>query len=638
MLNCFKRFILCSSGTKNTLSVTESHQKVFSCLFFVLTYLFLWLVVDLRLIHHAGLQIPIFPAFFRGWEFFRKFMTYPGGLVEYASAFLSQLFYIGWVGAIVVTVQAWLFYVCTAAFIKLLGWPRLGWLGFIAPILVVMPYAQYSYYFTATTALLVSLYFSYLYVKAKPNGQLAALGVFLLLSIILYTLAGAAYIVFALVIIIYESLFTRRWPMAAVYLLSALGIIYVEGVVIFGINLTYALTNTLPCSPENLYFLQNRGALPVYMLYMLVPLTILSFGLWREFVKKHVSKQIESCKPVIEILSRYFPSKFQCVIKLVLLACIGVALFLSISNFSRRLLETDYYASRRMWSEVLKAARRLPYNNYTTFEANRALYHTGRLSNEMFSYPQQFPQASLLLMDPSLSQSEWKRIDLFIDLGFLNGAEQALVDSLETLGMRPLVLQRLALVKMAKGQIAGARVYLGALGKTLFHSRWANNYLKLLDSDPNLLTDERIQHLRTIMLDKDRAYPFYRYSGDNLFHNLLAKNKQNQMAFEYLMAFYLLSGQIDKVVANIARLDDYNYSKIPRFYEEAILLYSFQIKKSVDLYGRQISPESMRYFQDFLRIRRDHGTNKRAVPYDHKKHYSDSYLFYFTYGHGGARR
>ncbi len=54
-----------------------------SLLFFALYYLYLWLVVDLRLIYHGGGIILNFPVFYRGWEFFQGFLSYPGGPVDY---------------------------------------------------------------------------------------------------------------------------------------------------------------------------------------------------------------------------------------------------------------------------------------------------------------------------------------------------------------------------------------------------------------------------------------------------------------------------------------------------------------------------------------------------------------------------
>ena len=75
------------------LSSQDLGGPIRSFIFFILFYLYLWLDVDPRLIYHGGGVIEDFPVFFRGWAFFQEFISYPGGPVEYLSAFLFQFFY-----------------------------------------------------------------------------------------------------------------------------------------------------------------------------------------------------------------------------------------------------------------------------------------------------------------------------------------------------------------------------------------------------------------------------------------------------------------------------------------------------------------------------------------------------------------
>ena len=206
-----------------------------------------------------------------------------------------------------------------------------------------------------------------------------------------------------------------------------------------------------------------------------------------------------------------------------------------------------------MWPQVLQVAHRHPNSfrdgskiSYFIIHAiNRALYHTGRLGYEMFAYPQ---PSDALLLNANVFEHRM-RADTYIDLGLMNMAEHTLTHCLETLGEHPIVLKRLALVDMVKGNIGAARIYLGALGKTFFHADWANSYLKKLESDPNLSTDQQIQRLRTLMMVKD--CDFSSLDFENTFSALLQKNSQNRMAFEYLMAWYLLTDQLEKLVQNL---------------------------------------------------------------------------------------
>ena len=118
------------------------------------------------------------------------------------------------------------------------------------------------------------------------------------------------------------------------------------------------------------------------------------------------------------------------------------------------------------------------------------------------------------------------------------------------------------------------------------------------------------------------------------------------MAFEYLMALYLLTKQLDKFVLNLECLSDFGYTEIPELYEEAILLYEAHTKKSVDLKGGRISAQTHQRthnFSDILstfygsdrRAATLSGTNKVTAFNDLAKKYGDTYLFYYFFGLSG---
>jgi len=92
--------------------------------------LYLWLYVDPRLIYHGAGVITNFPVFYKGWSYFLPFLSYPSGPAEYLSAFLSQLFYIAWAGAIVITVQAWLISLCIKYMVKVTNASRIRGIRF----------------------------------------------------------------------------------------------------------------------------------------------------------------------------------------------------------------------------------------------------------------------------------------------------------------------------------------------------------------------------------------------------------------------------------------------------------------------------------------------------------------------------
>jgi hypothetical protein len=106
---------------------------------------------------------------------------------------------------------------------------------------------------------------------------------------------------------------------------------------------------------------------------------------------------------------------------------------------------------------------------------------------------------------------------------------------------------------------------------------------------------------------------------------LLASNPTNQMAFEYAMASYLQNLDLKKVVAHLELLDNFNYARIPRPYEEAVLLYRQLAQVQVELKGRAIRPETIERFRQFQEAGRQ--ANAGAVA----ANFRDTYWhYYFT--------
>jgi hypothetical protein len=317
-----------------------------------------------------------------------------------------------------------------------------------------------------------------------------------------------------------------------------------------------------------------------------------------------------------------------------LLAVAGSVVYISRNENLRTRFKVDYYAYHKMWPELLTSAQHNPDNPFIAHAVNRALYHVGRLGYDMFSWPQH--PDYLFLSDKKYKGMYWQIFDVFLDIGVVNMAEHALTECLEGLGSRPMVLQRLALINMVKGNLGSAKIYLGALSKTLFHADWAKYYLDCLRTDPNLSDARYIQHLRSLCLDKD--YPIHSLLNERTLSWLLEKNSQNRMAFEYLMAWYMLNKNLSKLVQNCARLQDFDYPELPKHYEEAFLIYVYGTGKPLNLSGYQPNPQKRRQIEDFTRILDSHGRDKQAAFRELSKKFRNTYFFYYIYAPSGSNK
>ena len=110
------------------------------------------------------------------------------------------------------------------------------------------------------------------------------------------------------------------------------------------------------------------------------------------------------------------------------------------------------------------------------------------------------------------------------------------------------------------------------------------------------------------------------------------------MAFEYLMAHYLLTRQLDKFVENLPRLDDFGYDSIPSHYQEAILFYNGITQKKIDPGDREISTEISRQYEEFNNLGKNCNGNMKLLWQVSAPRFGRTYFFYYVFGLSGVNQ
>ena len=238
-------------------------------------------------------------------------------------------------------------------------------------------------------------------------------------------------------------------------------------------------------------------------------------------------------------------------------------------------------SQQRRWADVLEHARGVSPGAYSIIvmnEVNQALYFTGRLLDDMFCYPQVRddpgvrPRPAMMLHVRSLTVlASMRRSDILFELGRINESEHMAYEALEVFGDRPRTLKRLVHINVLKGRPEAARRFLAVLERSLLHSRWARRCGRQLDADPKLSGVPVVASLRELMVVRDSIGAIA--DQESMLQGLLETNPRNRMAFEYLMAHYLLTRQLDALVANLHRFDDFDDPRLPRHCEEALVIY-----------------------------------------------------------------
>jgi hypothetical protein len=620
-------------------------------LFFLLFYLYVWLVVDPRLVYHAlGILVPYAQFAFRtDGPFFLEHLARAGGLVEYGARLLSQLYAFGWVGALIATASAW----CMGLLVEgLLG--RGGQRGgevlrFVPAAIVLLMYCAYSHPLGPVLSILTTVGAFVIYVRLAPVAPVQRVVTLLIVYPVLYHAAGSSSLLFAVLVVIDECLVGNRKRVAGAAVVCALVVPWAAATV-YGLDLQDAYARFLLSAPGVALM---RWSYTV-ALYLFFPTVLAGSLLWGNAQAAEASPTATAKAVVSDSKAARRPRKggrapvqesrpFSLrrapawAVTAAFFGGVGVAVWFSQDLRTRTTLEMDYYAQRERWSEVLQAAERLPKGSYSA-RSNRnitqALYHTGRLADEMFRYPQR-PGADLFNTPDELWDlgTYFQESRLFLDLGQVNLAERCAYESLATSGEQPAVLEHLALIHVVKGQPETARMLLHSLAKHLFHRQASREMLQRLESDPSLMNDRRASQIRGNMASRDSIAQ--ETNAEDFLQILLEKNPHNRMAFELLMADYLVNGRPQKVVANLPRLKDFAYPRIPRHYQEAVVLHSLSSNRPLPALGPELTPEVLQRAQTFQRITAGATDPEVAARGALEAGLGDSYFYYFTYGVSG---
>ena len=175
----------------------------------------------------------------------------------------------------------------------------------------------------------------------------------------------------------------------------------------------------------------------------------------------------------------------------------------------------------------------------------------------MFSYPQPllFP---VLFISPNKSGATellYKPFGLLLELGRVSEAERVAIEMLES-APTGAALKRPGADENDQGPAGRLRAWcLNVLRDDLVWGQWAERYLRRLAADPDLAGDEEIQRIagidarwKTILIctSQFRSSTTVSIDPGGMLLDLLKRNPENRMAFEYLMAIRLCNSDVQR--------------------------------------------------------------------------------------------
>ncbi len=529
-------------------------------------FFYLWLRIDPALYYVA--QEPVFQC---TAGFLSDYLSYPGGIIDYGSAFLSQFFVFPLAGALIVTILFFLISFATLHIFRLIDGNHAkhaehGWCTahLFPPALCVVLQSNYYHPLSITIGFAAALFTFMLFGYLKGRPALARLCAYFFLAIFLYYIAAGVLLLFAALCILYEIVIKRRWIIGVAYGAIAGIVPFFAGEYLFLISLREAYLHLLPFG-----VIGYRLHALIVILYAFFPALFLIPVYARLSAGSTIFRPLQSSRlssrKTITIISGVF-----------LTAVLAIAVTLSFSRVDSISLRFCRMSQRGEWDNILSEfAKTWLYNRVANYAVVEALYHAGLLPTELFSIPQQYGERGLFLFGSQNADDFDQevfffiyRCELFFKLGLVNEAQQWGYESLALRGETPRSLKRLSQIHALKGEFPAALTCLSILETMPFHKAWAQQFRKeMADSS----YDEELREVRRSMPAADFIRKSYVQPCLDL-EEAVRQNPVNRMTFEYCMASYLLQGNLPKIASLAGNLDKFGYPAIPRLYEEALVM------------------------------------------------------------------
>jgi hypothetical protein len=203
-------------------------------------------------------------------------------------------------------------------------------------------------------------------------------------------------------------------------------------------------------------------------------------------------------------------------------------------------------------------------------DLNLALCQEGQLADRMYDFFQNGPEGLL----PSFKRDFTLPLvtsEIYYYLGFVNTAQRYAFEAMESIPdyeKSGRVIKRLVETNLINGEYRVAYKYLKILQKTLFYRNFADRTMPLLWNEKAINTNPEYGWLRKCRPEKD--FLFSEAEKDMMLGTVFVHYRKNRMAYEYLMAYYLLTNNMQGFAKCFPLGSSIGYQSVPRIYQQAI--------------------------------------------------------------------
>lgn len=502
-------------------------------------------------------------------------MALPGGLALWLAEFLVQFFTVPYAGSAIVAALLTGVGIWTAAVVRRIAPSSSLFILYVLPLLALLfMHFDFNYLVQGTVAyiMLLKAVYGYLLIQTSTRRILAGL----LLTPLLFWLAGSIACLFALTVCLYEWLNRtekRYWAL----LIPAESLLLGVCAVYFSVIGEYRWA----FGPDAYYHDTLHPKAIIYYSWICLPIILLVAFLIR-------NRQSLTGKAMIGA-------------GMIQLLLVGSMLWWGIPRYgdkkTERLKMLDYYARTGQWDKTIQECKGKLTNFLYLCHLNMALAQKGELADKMFQFDQRGVQGLMVAFNKSENISCMLSDLYFVFGGIANAQEMAFEAYVCSMGNgNPRMLKRLVQTNLINGAYPVAEKYITLLEQTFAYQDWAQEHRTFLHNDPAVEADPLLGAKRRTLPIQNNLVQMDGLHAD--LEHFADSNPANSAALHYLGAFYLLSKDLQGFKTMIEKYYGTEALPVlPASYQEAVIVLS---EKDPDYWRRfNISEEVVKRFAEY---------------------------------------
>ena len=506
-----------------------------------------------------------------------QYLDVPGGMLQYLSTFAKQFYVYPFVGALIISIElVLLILILRSIALKLNCTNEQSWFVlFIPSSILFFLHTISDYYLYHSLGFLFVMFVYNLFLRI--NTKYGSVAILIFFPFLYYLLGGFMWILFGLVIIYHSNIFAGKQRFFYI-----LGLIAIVGSAVY---IFVSFLSVQPVDKQLFNPFDSLMDLKYVKLYIILILYLLAF-------------------PKIVSIP-FFQKKngsltFSLAVVILLFISAGIAIYKNYDPKLNQFMKLEKLVYTQNWEDFIKEYEsREIEDKMLEHYYFVALSEKGILCDRMFMGNPKFGVESLIIpweYNPHIIN---RGVYFYYSIGLMNESHRWAFESMTTQGIQPENLKLIVKTNLVNGHFEVAHKYICILKQTLFYRDWALRYEKIYNN-PKLIKDDPELSEKIRLLPKTDFFINVENPAANLAY-LLKANNFNKKAFEYGIAWALLSKNMNAIANELPLFGEMGYLKFPRHVEEAaMILQSIRDVKPDQMGGLRISDETKADYANYV--------------------------------------